>query len=189
MQEYSLGTRLSIRPVVEADESMVIAWRNAARGAFLSEETVTPDSHREFIQRRAPHDLVWMAHHGTQPVGMVGLKVSCIDHVAEFGRFLICPSRRGKGYGLELLYITLAFGFERLCLDRLWLQVRTDNVVARVLYNQTGWRETAEIDSDPPSSAMTYERPWWYSSGRDQFILRYAPLVRGGELVWSTQTV
>ena len=141
MRLYS-GGRLCLRPVTPEDAYYVVRWRNsedARKWFFSGDAVITPDSHAAFCRNRKPHDLVWIAENSSYPVGMISLTVDVDAKTAELGRTYIDPEYRRNGLGTEMVKLAMWAAFEWLRLERVRLEVYTDNQVAISLYKKCGF--------------------------------------------------
>jgi RimJ/RimL family protein N-acetyltransferase len=70
---------------------------------------------------------------------IVGFVLSHLDKKSErfeFRRFVI--SKKGMGYGKEVMAGILKFAFEELNINRFWLDVYPDNIIGIKLYERMG---------------------------------------------------
>ena len=88
----------------------------------------------------APDDSAWGSPpQDVDPIGTVGLYgVDWLSRKAEF-RILIGAPYCGKGHGTAATKAMVAFGFDRLNLHRIWLGVTSDNIRARIAYENAGF--------------------------------------------------
>lgn len=121
-------SRLVLRPVTADDAPLVIAWRNTVRGHFFSGAAVTPEGHAAFVASLAPDDFVWIAETAADgiPVGQIAITAS----TGEFGRYLVAPNVPGRGYGMEMGWLALLAGYERLHLPLIWGECVAGNAIA-----------------------------------------------------------
>ncbi len=150
------------------DAFQVSHWRNTAesRAAFYNTQVVTPDTHREFIWDRKPHDLIFMIESvrdtfgnyselpGGLNIGMLSVTVDVQDYSAEYGRLYIDPRYRKEGYGAKVEFGVLYYVFEELQLNRFWLEGMTE--AAHKSHLKAGWRD---IPNNP--QRMEYTRADW----------------------------
>ena len=73
--------------------------------------------------------------------GMVDLRM--FAHHAEIGINLANPDYRGKGYGGEVMLLTMRYGFEQFNLNRITLRVMDYNTRAIRLYEKLGFQHEA----------------------------------------------
>lgn len=132
--------RLRMMTDSDQDTALVVWWRNQpdARTLFFNTDVVTPDTHRNFIATRQPHDLVYMIEVDGQPVGMCALTVDVKAREAEFGRIYIDPEQRGRGYARVAVQRALWYSFEILRLNRIWIEAFEDNRPILALYESLG---------------------------------------------------
>lgn len=167
---YTVGGRVLLRPVEIKDDEYIVRWRNAERQAFFAQMVVTPDTHRDFVLNRRPHDLLWMAETHQGPVGMASLTVDTANATAEFGRLFVERRMRRQRLGTEIVFTILAFAFEVLRLRSVFLLVRTNNKEAQQLYNQMGWRtELDKLDV----IRLTYSVTDWSMTGRQRLMQEF----------------
>jgi RimJ/RimL family protein N-acetyltransferase len=81
-----------------------------------------------------------------RPVGTVGLfALDTTNGSAGLGVSVGDPADTGKGHGSDAIHALLAFGFGRLRLERIWLDVYDHNVGARRLYERLGFVHEATM--------------------------------------------
>jgi RimJ/RimL family protein N-acetyltransferase len=125
------------------DAELITLWRNTpeARRVFFSQDTVTPDTHLEFMRTKKPHNLVWMieAIPDKVAIGTVGLDVDVRKHTAEYRSLFIAEDWRGMGYGTEMEHTILWYGFDVLRLDCMWGVYLEYNTPVAALHKKFGW--------------------------------------------------
>jgi len=171
------GGRIALHPVQATwnDAYLVSRWRNLPemRAAFYDKDVVTPDTHMQFMAQRKPHDLIWLAQaKDAGYVGMTSLTVDVKHRTAEYGRTLVDPRYRGKGYGREIEYTVLWYAFEILYLDNLWLDAYTTNEAIIGLHYSTGWTSAGvnlpgHTDNGGDVLHMTYIAAMWRDKRQD----------------------
>lgn len=94
-----------------------------------------------------------------RPVGSVGyVEVDAVSGSAGLGISIGDPADTGQGYGGDAIRALLGFGFGRLRLERIWLDVYDYNEAARRLYERIGfvtegilrhtfWRDGGWVDT------------------------------------------
>lgn len=96
---------------------------------------------------------------------------------AQLGIFIGEVDEWGKGYGTDAVNSIVDFGFRELRLERIWLNVWTENGRARRTYEKAGFVHEATLRSDHYESGR-------YTSGdvmsilRDEWLSRSSPPAR-----------
>jgi RimJ/RimL family protein N-acetyltransferase len=67
---------------------------------------------------------------------------------AGLGIFIGEPDEWGKGYGTDAVDVLVAFAFEELRVERVWLNVGTDNARARRSYEKAGFVHEGTLRHD-----------------------------------------
>lgn len=81
-----------------------------------------------------------------RPIGGCDLHdLDLVNGNAGLGIMVGEPSDTGRGYGSDALRALLAFGFGRLRLERIWLDVDADNERARRVYTRVGFVEEGTL--------------------------------------------
>lgn len=83
---------------------------------------------------------ICMATSGEHIGNLYLLEIDADARSAEFHIFIAEPMHRGKGYGEAALHEALQIAFRDLGLDRVRLQVLSDNARALALYEKTGFK-------------------------------------------------
>jgi UDP-4-amino-4,6-dideoxy-N-acetyl-beta-L-altrosamine N-acetyltransferase len=142
------GNRIILRDIRDSDIGSMTAWRNDPEVSkyFFHPRQVSMEEERRWVEalRGRKDELLFIiapAGNSDRPVGSVGFtEIDLENKRAEFGRFLIEPSSRGKGFGSEALFLTLRYAFSDLKLRRLHLEVYEWNASARLLYERFGFK-------------------------------------------------
>jgi diamine N-acetyltransferase len=128
---------LTLRPTTAADLAQVAAMEAAAdTGSWLAETGLTwheralADPDQEHLAAVEPGVLAGFAV-------LAGLRRD--DHVVELRRMVVSAELRGAGRGRELLRAALARAYRTHGASRVWLDVKTDNLRARALYEADGF--------------------------------------------------
>ena len=149
--------RVFLRPFEPADAERYHRWRNDARvtatAGFnqpLSLAAVEQRIERLAQEHGKDHFAFAICLVGDeQPIGEVVLFELDRDHgSAELGIFIGEPDEWGKGYGTDALNAVVDFGFGELRLERIWLNVWSENQRARRAYEKAGfvWEGTMRHD-------------------------------------------
>jgi N-acetylglutamate synthase len=124
-------------PRVTIESKLSDRWLSAALAAYGWETAIEPGLRRVF------EDIVWPCGfatvHGAGRDVAWGLAVAEADYVGLFD-LVVAPDHRGKGYGRMLVRSLLDWG-RNLGAGGAYLQVRTDNAIARALYRSLDFTE------------------------------------------------
>lgn len=153
------GERVFLRPFEVDDAERYRRWRADAAPMFLAGwrdpapmslaqveariERLTKEQEGDFVT------FVICLVADTRPIGEVLL--ADIDHrngSAELGIFIGEPEEWGKGYGTDAVEAMVGFGFGALRLERIFLEVWTENPRARRAYEKAGFVHEATLRSD-----------------------------------------
>jgi UDP-4-amino-4,6-dideoxy-N-acetyl-beta-L-altrosamine N-acetyltransferase len=142
------GNRIILRDIQDSDIVSMAAWRNDPEVSkyFFDPAQVSVEEEKRWVETllgRRDEMLFIIAPTGNsnRPVGSAGFtEIDLENKRAEFGRFLIEPSSRGKGFGSEALFLSLLYAFLDLKLRRLYLEVYEWNAHARSLYERFGFK-------------------------------------------------
>lgn len=67
-------------------------------------------------------------------------------HILKFGFVIVDATKRGKGYGKEMLKLALKYAFELLKVDAVRIGVFENNIPAHHCYNSIGFRDLEESE-------------------------------------------
>lgn len=120
---------------------------------------ITPNSFQDFLEANSAKwgDRAYVATlQNGDPVGFFSCSVNSENHT-EFLKFVIIdPSKRGRGYGQEMLRLTLQHAFQVSGAEAVWLNVFYENTSARHCYEKVGFAER-NIDRN----AFAYKDELW----------------------------
>ncbi len=140
------GDKILLRPLVREDAPRLTQILNdgAVRRNLRLERPVSLAAEQEFIAALAHTTDDVVVGIDARPGRLIG--VTGLHHLgdparqAEFGIFLGGPEEWGKGYGQEATRLIVAYGFEVLALNRVWLHVHADNHRGIHAYEKVGFR-------------------------------------------------
>jgi diamine N-acetyltransferase len=141
------SAHLRLRPLELSDSELIRTWRFDFNNY---------DSFYEFTPRSALAHDAWLRSallncdelnliaEETQkgkPIGMIALlNIDNRSQKAEMGRVLLADcDYRGKGLGVEMIELLLAFAFQHLNMRRVYCEVFADNAAARHVYQKVGF--------------------------------------------------
>ena len=142
------GERVYLRPAERSDIPIFVRWLSDAR---TTENLALRSPLSIATEERWFEDL--LDHHGRdrwhfvicrlddgRPVGSLDLhEIDYTNGGAGLGIQVGDPADRGQGYGGDALRVLTDFAFERLRLERVWLDVYEGNPDARRLYERVGF--------------------------------------------------
>lgn len=116
----------------------VLTWRNheSVRAHMYTSEPIRTDDHLNFIDSlTSRHDKLYcVVIKNNHPIGVVDL-VDITDTTASLGLYANPFSER-QGIGTIILRALLRHAFERLKLQKVFLEYIEDNTKAKALYNK-----------------------------------------------------
>ncbi len=144
-----MNEQVTIRPVTEADTDRIIAWRNApsVMAHFIYRTPLTRKAHLNWLHNRVETGEVaqFVIYDGETAVGSVYLRdIDRSNQKCEYGIFIGDEDCRGKGIGTAAAKLALAYAFEQLQMNRVYLRVFADNLGA-IRYEGT-FRQDVMID-------------------------------------------
>ena len=142
------GELVYLRPAERADIPTFVRWLSDAR---TTENLALSSPLSIALEERWFEDL--LDHHGRdrwhfviclladgRPVGSLDLhEIDYTNGGAGLGIQVGDPADRGQGYGGDAIRVLVDFAFERLRLERVWLDVYDGNPDARRLYERVGF--------------------------------------------------
>jgi RimJ/RimL family protein N-acetyltransferase len=93
------------------------------------------------------------------PVGLIGLL--SIDHKNSKAEYYISmgePAYKGRGVAKEASLLLLAYGFETLGLNRIYLYTETENTAAQRLFERLGFQKEGCLRGDVFSRGQLVDR-------------------------------
>jgi RimJ/RimL family protein N-acetyltransferase len=159
MSHMVASGRVFLRPFDAADAETYRRWRADARPMALAGwQERAPLSHAA-VERRIARlaeeqgtdvfTFVLCLADGERPIGEVMLvDIDRVNGSAQVGIFIGEPDEWGKGYGTDAVRAIVDFGFGELRLERIWLEVWTENPRARRAYEKVGFTREGTLRSD-----------------------------------------
>jgi RimJ/RimL family protein N-acetyltransferase len=147
------ASNVRLRLLADDDLEMTLMWRNRdeVRRWFKQSDVISLESHRAWFTKHQLVDDAFMfvveENETGVPVGQVS--IYAIDREvgeAEVGRFIAAPGISGKGYMRDAISTLVHFAFSELRLQRVYLEVLSDNARAIRLYESLGFAKHGEHD-------------------------------------------
>lgn len=158
--------KVYLRPITAADTAKIVTWRNKdfVRGNFIYQKLFTEEGHMTWLREqvepghvaqfiicvknveRSGADCLFdsvkaCTDIGDREIGSVYLRdIDRENETAEYGVFIGEEDALGRGYGVQAAKLMLAYGFETLHLEKIFLRVLEDNAGARKSYEKAGFR-------------------------------------------------
>ena len=83
------------------------------------------------------------------PVGLIGLlNIDDVNQKAEYYVSMGDVTYKGKGIATEASYLLLEYAFEKLHLNKVYLNVDYENTIARKMYEKVGFKEEGLFKED-----------------------------------------
>ena len=144
---------VSIRPITEADTPKLVKWRNAPSVVehFIYRTPLTRKAHLNWLHNRVETGEVaqFVIYDGETAVGSVYLRdIDRSNQKCEYGIFIGDEDCRGKGIGTAAAKLALAYAFEQLQMNRVYLRVFADNLGAIKSYEKAGFRYEGTFRQD-----------------------------------------
>lgn len=170
------GERVFLRPVEAGDAELYRRWRaDAAPMALAGWGDPAPlslaqvEARIERLAKQQGEDLLNFLIClliDERPIGEVMLvEIDRRNGSAELGIFIGEPEEWGKGYGTDAINALVGFAFAELRLERIWLEVWTENARARRAYEKAGFVYEATLRNDRYEAGL-------FTSGDVMSILR-----------------
>jgi len=142
-----------LREITPADSQNLYRWRMdpSSRPMFRSTEKVPFEAHATLLARYfSPDngDRWFVIEANGTPVGAITLhEPSAGGTEAEWGRLVVAPEARGRGYGKRALTLVIEYA-RRIGLSRLSCEVLAGNAAAEAIYSELGFRETGHDETE-----------------------------------------
>ena len=168
--------RVFLRPFEASDAELYRRWRaDAEPMALAGWHERAPLSLAQVEQRMAriaeeqgrdQYTFLICVVDDERPIGEVMLvDIDRTHGSAQLGIFIGEAAEWGKGYGTDAVQAIVGFGFAELRLERIWLNVWTENPRARRTYEKAGFVHEATLRHDRFEHGQ-------YTSGHIMSILR-----------------
>ena len=153
-----------LRPLTTEDAIITWHWRNQADvKAYYSDHPFTVNYEQElewYSKNIIPSDKlhVFGVEADGQLVGLTMLKhIHPIHRHTEFA-IIIDEKEYGKGFGTKACNLTVAYAFDKLNLNRVYLKVRTDHPSAVKMYTSCGFEIEGTLRDDVFKNNRFYDQ-------------------------------
>lgn len=156
---------VSLRKLTESDTANIVKWRNAdeVKTWLFSQDVVTEEMHLGWYQNKVlpgycSQYIICVEENGsTLDIGTTFIKRKDLTaEEGEFGIFIGEPLAKGKHCALPATRGMLRIGFNELKLNRIFLEVFSDNVPAIKTYLHAGFRRIAENEYINDKNRLVY---------------------------------
>lgn len=145
-----IGSKVILRPLERRDLERSRAWvndpENAAR--LLRVLPVSEMEQEQWFENICTlYDrYVWAVEIEGQHIGNVGIyHIDLVHRRAEAWTLIGEPAWRGKGLGQEAMALLLDYSFGGLGLNKLYLHVDEENIIAQKMYKKLGFIEEGKL--------------------------------------------
>jgi len=145
---YKPDIRLTFRPLEAADLELRTKWQNnpivgknlgwqIRKGTTIAE---AKEWFKSYVNNK--NDQRYIIEANNKPVGIVGLTdINPIDKNAMLYVIIGEDSYRGQGIGRKTCEYIIDYGFNKLHLHKIWLEVNSYNKTAINLYESLGFQQ------------------------------------------------
>lgn len=146
-EEDIVDNNITLKPIREKDIESIRIWRNEAamKGVFIDSTLITVNQQIKwyYSYKNNNTDRMFMIKLNDKNIGTVALyNINNREKSAEFGRLLIGDiGSRGKGVGDKVTQMICGYGFNKLNLEKINLEVLKENKYAFNIYEKIGFKE------------------------------------------------
>lgn len=144
---------LRLRPYKKCDAAYVVSWLGDEEifwkwcAGVFGHFPISADALNEYYDKFADSDhfFEWTAFDADGPAGhMIMRFLNEEKSVLRFGLIVVDHTRRGRGYGKEMLLLALRYAFDILKTQKVSVGVFDNNPAAHHCYTSIGFHETEE---------------------------------------------
>ena len=148
-----IGLGFNLRLLNVKDLPTTLAWRNREdiRHNFINSDIISYENHLKWWEEYCVknNDFIFMIQETerlNRPVGQISLyHINLKSNDAEYGRLMIGDNEaRGIGLARRATELLIAWAFNSLGIERIYLDVFKDNTIALNLYRRCGFVETED---------------------------------------------
>ena len=154
---------LRLRPYKKCDAKYIVSWvkdevslRKWSSDRYETFPIMADDMNKKYVDNNgdcAEEDNFYpmTAFDESGVVGHLIMRFTDEEkRVLRFGFVIVDDTKRGKGYGKEMLQLAIKYAFEILKVEKITLGVFENNPAAYACYKSVGFRE------------IEMEKPWYY---------------------------
>ena len=136
---------IQLRPLAYADIEAIRILRNRLSDWFIDRQQISQEGQEAWYQRylKAPGDYMFIAEWKGWPNAVLGAaaiyNIDAQRQTGEFGRLMVQTDCTGRGVGFQITAAVCHIGFDQLGLSEITLEVLTDNLRARRVYEKVGF--------------------------------------------------
>ena len=156
---------MRIRPYIpNKDFEYIAKWiDNERTHAFWSANRfpypITPESFHDFLEKISIDwtDSAYVAtENNGQVVGFFCYSINTEDNVGFLKFVIVDKTKRGKGYGKEMLNLALRYAFEITGAEAVQLNVFDENILAKQCYKRAGF-----VERNIDKNVFAYQDELW----------------------------
>ena len=145
--------QVTIRQFTRSDIAKKVEWiNNPHNNQFLHYDLpLSKEKTEKWFDRHLGEDTRYDAiiEANGVPVGTIGLlSIDRKNRKAEYYVAMGEPEYKGKGVAKEASKLILEYGFEKLCLNRIYLFTESENIGAQKLFESVGFVKEGVIRQD-----------------------------------------
>ena len=147
--DQSSNMQLNYKPITIDDLHLRQRWLSDSEVyrhlGYQVREGITLESHKKWFDKYLEDEkngerIIFIVSDGEKPIGQVGLlDINPGDKHASLYIVIGEGEYRGKGLSQELLKYICEYGFEKLGLHKIWLEVHADNIAGVKAYEKFGF--------------------------------------------------
>ena len=143
---FRIGKAIYLRPLEQADAPLLQQWINdpEVTRTLLAHQPINQAAEVRWLDElyKTDHEVVLgIATTADKLIGAVGLhRIDYKNSHAQFGIMIGDRDEWYKGYGTEATRLMVAYAFDTLNLNRVWLHVYVTNAYALRTYEKVGFQ-------------------------------------------------
>lgn len=145
---------ITLNPIEVQDIEIIRLWRNEEnyKNTFINTNSISSEDQLKWYKKYKENieDRMFTIVYNNTKIGTISLyNINYQNKRAEVGRLLIGDlNSRGNGIGLKAIDAICKYGFNRLGLSKITLEVFEDNIYARNVDNKAGFQMVGQRNID-----------------------------------------